>query len=97
LPLTASFEGESCRTGKAIYTVIKDKTKKQKRRSKTCCQGPETAGVKPRWAQRKRNDAGKKSAPESILTPRLKKRYHDCRARALAKEFQYKNPCRRWL
>jgi len=34
----------------------------------------------------------KKSAPEAVPTPRLKKRYHDIAVPALMKEFQYKNP-----
>jgi large subunit ribosomal protein L5 len=75
----------------------KDKTKETKGgdQKKTVAKTPKAAAKKakaPGEAKKEAAEGGKKSAPESIPTPRLKKRYHDVAVPALMKEFQYKNP-----
>jgi large subunit ribosomal protein L5 len=76
----------------------KDKTKETKGgdQKKTVAKAPKAAAKKAKApaaeAKKEAAEGGKKSTPESIPTPRLKKRYHDIAVPALMKEFQYKNP-----
>ena len=82
----------------------KDKTKEDKGgdKKKDAAKTPK-AGAKPKSSTKDgKKDAkaaegaseavAKKSEPERIPTPRLRKRYHDVVVPALMKEFQYKNP-----
>ena len=75
----------------------KEKTKETKSgdQKKADAKGPKAGGeTKEHAAEAKKEAAGggKKSAPEQIPTPRLKKRYYEVAVPALMKEFQYKNP-----
>lgn len=77
----------------------KDKTKETKSgdQKKAAAKAPKAAAKSKAPAaeakkEKAKGEGGKKSAPEQIPTPRLKKRYHDIAVPALMKEFQYKNP-----
>jgi large subunit ribosomal protein L5 len=76
----------------------KDKTKETKGgdQKKTVAKAPKAAAKKAKTpaaeAKKEATEGAKKSAPETIPTPRLKKRYHEVAVPALMKEFQYKNP-----
>jgi large subunit ribosomal protein L5 len=78
----------------------KEKTEKTKEaksgdQKKSSAKAPKAAAkAKAPAAEAKKESADhapKKSAPEIIPTPRIKKRYHDVAVPALMKEFQYKN------
>ncbi len=75
----------------------KDKTQEKKGgdQKKAAAKAPKAAAkAKASSPEAKKDEAAasKKSAPEQIPVPRLKKRYHDVALPALMKEFQYKNP-----
>jgi large subunit ribosomal protein L5 len=79
----------------------KEKTEKTKEaksgdQKKTAAKAPKAAAKSKAPAAESKKEsadhAAKKSAPETIPTPRVKKRYHEVAVPALMKEFQYKNP-----
>ena len=71
----------------------KDKTKETKGgdQKKAATKAPKAAKAKAPAVESK-GEVKEKNAPESIPTPRLRKRYHDVVLPAMMKEFQYKNP-----
>ena len=72
----------------------KDKTKETKGgdQKKATTKAPKAAAKAKAPAAEPKGEAKEKSAPESIPTPRLRKRYNDVVLPAMMKEFQYKNP-----
>jgi large subunit ribosomal protein L5 len=72
----------------------KDKTKETKGgdQKKATTKAPKAAAKAKAPVVESKGEVKEKSAPESIPTPRLRKRYHDVVLPAMMKEFQYRNP-----